>query len=244
MPFASTQCAGLAFHRQRLFGKGYRAITPDAAAFHRCAGPVKGYVFQFLDVTCGGGFHLLGRHGGSGKNARIAGTACNFGDSNIGFARQRLMRLQRCCTAVGHEKCTLRAARPGDTVGIGEGQQRAGAFALRRSDALRTGARARRFCSPCPLPGQTFHVLRTAGTIGTEAIHPMGDVDFLTAHAALDKHGGNIGSQCMIAGIGGLYDHACKARRQRQGAHGLAGGGDGACLIQSAEGLTEVFLLP
>ena len=119
------------------------------------------------------------------------------GETVVGF--------EACGASVGHQVLARPAARLGDAVRIGEGEQRAegGAFARPGCGPGRAG----------PALRHAAHVVAALRPVAPEALDAIRQVDGIAAEAALDQDCGEIRRIAGPADLAGRDDHAGQARR-------------------------------
>ena len=153
---------------QRRIGIGQRRLAQDKPAEPReapranAAGRgIERHVVLGDDMR---GEFLLDLGLGDGRrqhDARPRGGAGDLGHGQIGLARQRVGGIERCTAAVGCEELAKPArTRPGDAVGISQGQNGAGAC---RIDPASRAARAL-----LPVRGQSARILAAAAAIARQ----------------------------------------------------------------------------
>ena len=117
---------------QRLLGQRQRPEPPAPARPQRSGRAVEGDLVGRLDRPAGDRFDLGEAHRGGEQDARRGGAADDLADREIGFAGERIVRLERRRPPVRHQELAAFPPRDGDAVGIGGGEQRAAPSPLGR----------------------------------------------------------------------------------------------------------------
>ena len=128
-------------------------------------------------------------------------------------------RIEVGAAAIGEQELAGCAARFADALRKGERQQARDRHRPRprRLAPIRACAR-----HPSPAGRQLSHVAGAARAVAAETFQPMREIGIVAAEAALDDHGGDLGSLLGVAELGGGNHHAGKPGRQRQRPQALA----------------------
>ena len=108
---------------QRLLGQRQRPEPSAPARPQRSGRAVEGDLVGRLDRPAGCRFDLGEAHRGGDEDARRGGAADHLADREIGFAGERIMRLERRRPPVRHQELAALPPGDGDAVGIGGGEQ-------------------------------------------------------------------------------------------------------------------------
>ncbi len=157
-----------------------------------------------------------------------AATTADLGHREKGLARQRRGRVDGSATAIGENEIAVLAARPGDAVGKGEGQHRAGSLRP-RADVGRRRHLAQ------PAGRHATRILGPAGAVGAETVEAMAEMHVLATQPTLGDEQREIGGEPPFAAGGRIHHHAAEPRGERQGAQALALLGDAPVGIEPAK---------
>ena len=169
------------------------------------------------------------------QNAALGRGSGQFGDGNIGRARQRGGSVHGRAAPIGEHEAAI-AAIARHPVGKCEGQHEAGGRML--PSPWRGGRRAR------PLTGRHLRrpalrqTARTAGAwraVAAELIEPDIKIDAVAAEPALGEDSGDFRGLLARAPTMRIHDHARQPRRQRQRAQAVAFRRDPAIAVERTE---------